>query len=165
MELLPYEGEATHQETRAYQRITGLILYAAIITRPNVTFLILRLARFNTNLSKKYYIATPRVVSYLLDIYNHQLREKIAREEISVNYVPTKEQVVNGFTKALRDVNFRRFKEQISVVNISKHLKGRKLKILEEEDLEALEDLLEGGEAKGQAENQIGRLEDVAFFS
>ena len=57
--------------------------------------------------------------------------------------------MADGFTKALRDVDFRKFKEQISVVDISKHLEGRKLKILEGEDLEALEDLLEREEAEG----------------
>jgi hypothetical protein len=56
--------------------------------------------------------------------------------------------VADRFTKALRDIDFRRFKEQISVVDITKHLEGRKLKDLEEKDLEALEDLLEGGEAE-----------------
>ena len=61
--------------------------------------------------------------------------------------------MVNRFIKALRDVDFRRFKEQISVVNISKHLEGRKLKTLKEKDLKALEDLLEGGEAEALVEN------------
>jgi hypothetical protein len=60
--------------------------------------------------------------------------------------------VADSFTKALRDVDFRRFKKQISVVDITKHLEGRKLKDLEEKDLEALEDLLERGEAEVMVE-------------
>ena len=38
-----------------FQRKTGSILFAAISTRPNVTFATSRLARFNTNPNDEYY--------------------------------------------------------------------------------------------------------------
>ena len=49
VELLPYDGRAEPQLTRTYQRKVGSILYAAVITRPDVAFAISRLVRFNTN--------------------------------------------------------------------------------------------------------------------
>jgi hypothetical protein len=41
--------------TMLYQRKIGLVLYAATITRPDITFAVLRLVRFNQNLSQEYY--------------------------------------------------------------------------------------------------------------
>jgi Reverse transcriptase (RNA-dependent DNA polymerase) len=64
-ELLPYTGEATLRETRAYLRKTGSILYAAIITRPDVAFAVSRLTRFNANPGPEHHIAADRVLLYL----------------------------------------------------------------------------------------------------
>jgi len=41
--------------TMLYQRKLGLVLYAATITRPDIAFTILRLVRFNQDLSQEYY--------------------------------------------------------------------------------------------------------------
>lgn len=43
-ELQAYRGVASYQETQHYQMIVGTILYAAIITRPDVAFVTSRLA-------------------------------------------------------------------------------------------------------------------------
>ena len=40
-----------------FQRKTGFILFAAIITRPDIIFAVSRLARFNTNSSKSHHQA------------------------------------------------------------------------------------------------------------
>ncbi|KAH7459211.1 hypothetical protein FOMA001_g20157 [Fusarium oxysporum f. sp. matthiolae] len=48
-ELLPYEELASLASIRRYQRKTGSILYAAVITRPDVAFAASRLARHNSN--------------------------------------------------------------------------------------------------------------------
>ena len=49
IKLLPYEGKVEPQLVTAYQRKTGLILYTAVITRPDIAFTALRLVRFNNN--------------------------------------------------------------------------------------------------------------------
>ena len=49
----------------SYQRKTGLLLYTAINTRPDVAFAVSRLARFNTNPSQQHYNAADRVFRYL----------------------------------------------------------------------------------------------------
>lgn len=64
-ELLPYEGRASHHEVNLYQRKIGSLLYAAVITRPDVAFAVSRLARFLTNPSPKHHEAADRVFYYL----------------------------------------------------------------------------------------------------
>ncbi|KAL3708718.1 hypothetical protein TMatcc_006702 [Talaromyces marneffei ATCC 18224] len=64
-ELLPYEGTATYKSQHHYQRKVGLIMYAAVSTRPDVAFAVSRLARFLSNLGPKHYKAADKVLCYL----------------------------------------------------------------------------------------------------
>lgn len=64
-ELLPHTDRASTATTRAYQRKVGSILYAAVITRPDVAFAASRLARFNMNPGPKHHEAADRVLAYL----------------------------------------------------------------------------------------------------
>jgi len=75
------------------------------------------------------------------------LREKVANGEITVNYISTKEQVADGLTKALSNDDFKRFRAIVSVEDITERLNTRGTQPLSEEEEEALEDLIEGGEA------------------
>ena len=52
----------------SYQRKTSLLLYIVINTRPNVAFVVSRLARFNTNSSQQHYNAADRILRYLARI-------------------------------------------------------------------------------------------------
>jgi hypothetical protein len=60
-ELLPYEGTASKQEIKRYQRKIGSLLYAAVITRPDVEFAVSRLARFNNNPGPQHHDAADQV--------------------------------------------------------------------------------------------------------
>lgn len=64
-ELLPYGGRASIPSIRRYQRKIGSILYAAVITRPDIAFAASRLARFNMNPSNEHHLAADRVLQYL----------------------------------------------------------------------------------------------------
>ena len=64
-ELLPFEGIATRQEITVYLRKVGSLLYAAVITRPDVAFAVSRLARFSTNPGPQHQEAADRVLRYL----------------------------------------------------------------------------------------------------
>ncbi|KAF6518369.1 hypothetical protein HZS61_002447 [Fusarium oxysporum f. sp. conglutinans] len=64
-ELLPYEELASLASIRRYQRKTGSILYAAVITRPDVAFAASRLARHNSNPGPEHHAAADRVLLYL----------------------------------------------------------------------------------------------------
>lgn len=64
-ELLPYEGRAPIASIRRYQRKIGSILYAAVITRPDIAFAASRLARFNMNPSDQHHEAADKVLQYL----------------------------------------------------------------------------------------------------
>ena len=75
------------------------------------------------------------------------MREKVANGEITVNYISTKEQVADGLTKALSNDDFKRFRAIVSVEDITERLNTRGTQPLSEEEEEALEDLIEGGEA------------------
>ena len=269
-ELMPFEGKTPFPQITDYQRKTGTILYAAVITRPDVAFACSRLTRFNLNPGPQHQEAANRVIEYLLDtatfalklggedgmatwsdasfadntldrrssqgyvmklfggtigwrankqdtvttstteaellalaqatkealfadrlvkeigveledkavqlwcdntqtiglvtkevailrtklrhvdIHNHWLREVVERGQIRVNYTPTKQMVADGLTKALSDVDFLRFRDQIGVVDVTEALNARNesMRILRDEDLEALEDEFPGGEAE-----------------
>nr|XP_036578045.1 polyprotein [Colletotrichum truncatum]KAF6785175.1 polyprotein [Colletotrichum truncatum] len=64
-ELLPYEGEASAWEVNQYQKKVGTLLYAVIMTRPDVAFAASRLARFNQNPGPKHQRAADRALAYL----------------------------------------------------------------------------------------------------
>jgi hypothetical protein len=64
-ELLPYSGTATPGSVNLYQRKVGSVLYAAVTTRPDTSFAISRLARFNQNPGPEHHEAVDRVLRYL----------------------------------------------------------------------------------------------------
>jgi hypothetical protein len=64
-ELLPYEGTATARDITNYLRKVGSLLYAAVITRPDIAFAVSRLARFSTNPGPLHQKAADRVLLYL----------------------------------------------------------------------------------------------------
>ena len=65
VKLEPPTGTATRAEQERFQRKTGSILFAAIITRPDVAFACSQLARFNTNPDQSHHEAADRVLKYL----------------------------------------------------------------------------------------------------
>jgi hypothetical protein len=64
-ELLPFEGLANKTDIITYLRKVGSLLYAAVITRPDVAFAVSRLARFATNPGPEHQAAADRVLLYL----------------------------------------------------------------------------------------------------
>ena len=74
VELLPYDGKAKPQSVTAFQQKTGLILYAAVITRPDIAFAASRLVRFNTNPGPEHHRAADQVLHYLHNTRNLALQ-------------------------------------------------------------------------------------------
>jgi hypothetical protein len=64
-ELLPNEDIASYERITKYQRKNGSLLYAAVITRPDVAFAVSRLSRFITNPRPKHHEGVDRVLHYL----------------------------------------------------------------------------------------------------
>jgi hypothetical protein len=64
-ELLAYNEQASLPSIRRYQRKVGSILYAAVITRPDVAFAATRLARFNANPGPQHHAAADQALLYL----------------------------------------------------------------------------------------------------
>jgi hypothetical protein len=56
------------------RRKSGSILYAAVITRPDIAFAVSRLARFNTNPGPEHHSEADRVIRYLDGTKNLALR-------------------------------------------------------------------------------------------
>ena len=73
-ELFPYEGKASLHEISTYQKKVGSLLYAAVITRPDIAFATSRLARFNVNPSPEHQKAADRTLCYLLRIHSYILQ-------------------------------------------------------------------------------------------
>jgi hypothetical protein len=266
-ELLPFEGRASPSSINKYQRKTGSILYAAVISRPDIAFCASRLSRFNMNPSEEHHDAADHLIQYLLgtknfalqlgggdsldtwsdssfadnsmdrkssqgyviklfggvvgwrankqdtvttstteaellslaqatkealfasrlikelgvtldspqlnlwcdnqqtirlvsaevatlqtklrhvDIHNHWLRQAVERKQIRVDYTPTGDMLADGLTKALAADMFKKFREQVGLVDVTDRIEARKLKEVKEEDLEFLENSLPGGES------------------
>ncbi|KAJ3554331.1 hypothetical protein NPX13_g10642 [Xylaria arbuscula] len=72
-ELLPYRGLATAKEIHAYQKKIGSIMYAAVITRPDIAFPASRLSRFNLNPSPEHHREADRTLDYLLQTQYYAL--------------------------------------------------------------------------------------------
>jgi hypothetical protein len=64
-ELLPNQKHASSAKIQNYQRKIGLLLFAAISTRPNIAFATSRLAKFLNNFSLAYHKAADRALMYL----------------------------------------------------------------------------------------------------
>jgi hypothetical protein len=64
-ELLPNQKHALLAKIQNYQRKIGLLLFAAIFIRPNIAFVISRLARFLNNPNLAYHKAANRALMYL----------------------------------------------------------------------------------------------------
>jgi hypothetical protein len=63
--LLPFDGLATNNSIRRYQVKIGSLMYAAIITRPDIAYAVAQLARFMVNPGLKHHRAADRVLNYL----------------------------------------------------------------------------------------------------
>jgi hypothetical protein len=64
-ELFPYDSHATLRSINQYQKKIGSILYAAVITRPDIAFAVSRLARFSTNPGAEHHAEADRAIRYL----------------------------------------------------------------------------------------------------
>jgi transposase InsO family protein len=64
-ELLPSRENVDRASVLRYQRKMGSLLYAAVTTRPDISFAVSRLARFNQNPSEEHQQAADRVIQYL----------------------------------------------------------------------------------------------------
>ena len=64
-ELLLYEGTIIKEETRRYLYKVGSLLYAIVIIRLDITFVVLCLTRFTINPSPEHQYTADRVLNYL----------------------------------------------------------------------------------------------------
>ncbi len=64
-ELLPYNDVASSSQINLYQRKVGSLMYAAVVTRPDIAFAVSRLARFLTNPGPLHQAAADRTLLYL----------------------------------------------------------------------------------------------------
>jgi hypothetical protein len=64
-EFWPYEGVAENESLFMYQKKIGSLLYAAVITRPDIAFAVSRLARFTTNPGPEHHEGADRIPLYL----------------------------------------------------------------------------------------------------
>src|SRR5947207_145675 len=60
-----YSENMSPQQTHLYQKKVGSILYAAIITRPDVAKTVFKLSEFLQNPSSRHHAAADQAISYL----------------------------------------------------------------------------------------------------
>jgi hypothetical protein len=63
--LIPNKNKAKADEIHYYQMLIGSLLFLALACRPNITFAVIRLAKFASNPSNNYLQAIKRVFGYL----------------------------------------------------------------------------------------------------
>ena len=69
------------QETQEYQKLIGCLEYAALATRPDITFAVHRLAQFASNPDATHSSAAKRVLRYLKGSVNFGLIFKGSRND------------------------------------------------------------------------------------
>jgi hypothetical protein len=72
-----------------------------------------------------------------VDIHNHWVRQEVQKGDIHVHYMPTKDMIANGLTKALSKQEHQKFLKQIGVENIDSFLTPDQ-KNIENPDIEEL---------------------------
>ena len=65
LKLSKRDDIATPQETQEYQKLIGCLEYAALATRPDITFAVHKLAQFASNPDVTHFTAAKRVLRYL----------------------------------------------------------------------------------------------------
>jgi Reverse transcriptase (RNA-dependent DNA polymerase)/gag-polypeptide of LTR copia-type/Integrase core domain/GAG-pre-integrase domain len=70
--FLKSEGQAAPEEVRAYQVIIGGLTFAAICTRPDISFAVNSLSRFASNPDPSHVLAAKRVLRYLRGTVNYK---------------------------------------------------------------------------------------------
>jgi hypothetical protein len=63
--LGPFDGEATAQERRDYQRVVGSLMYIMVGTRPDIAYAVGALSRYLSNPGPEHWTAAKRVLRYL----------------------------------------------------------------------------------------------------
>lgn len=71
--LLRTDVEATLSEGEIYQRMTGLLMFSMIETRPNIAFSTLVMSRFSKNLLNQHIKAEKSIFQYLKDIRDQSI--------------------------------------------------------------------------------------------
>ena len=51
----------------------------------------------------------------IIEIYFHFVRERVANKQLEIRFIPSKNQLVDGFTKALPVRNFEEFKRNLNL--------------------------------------------------
>ncbi|EED13613.1 conserved hypothetical protein [Talaromyces stipitatus ATCC 10500] len=72
-----------------------------------------------------------------VDIHNHWVRQEVQKGDIQVHYMPTKDMIANGLTKALSKQEHQKFLNQIGVEDIDSYLTPQQ-KNMENPDIEEL---------------------------
>ncbi|KAE8548982.1 hypothetical protein EYB25_009365 [Talaromyces marneffei] len=72
-----------------------------------------------------------------VDIHNHWVRQEVQKGDVQVHYMPTKDMIANGLTKALSKQEHQIFLNQIGVENIDSRLAPQQ-KDIENPDIEEL---------------------------
>ena len=65
VKLVPNKEQASKQDIKLFQAIIGCLLYIVLGTRPNITYSVIKLARYALNPSKDHFIASKRILRYL----------------------------------------------------------------------------------------------------
>jgi hypothetical protein len=76
----PHEGQATENERREYQCKTGSILYAAIVSRPDIAFAASLLCQYNANPSREHLREADRVLGYLAHTRNYAIEYSLSED-------------------------------------------------------------------------------------
>ena len=70
-----------------------------------------------------------------INIHNHWLQQEVRDEWITVKYIPTKKMIADRLTKALPRSEFRKFLQQVNLVDIASQILKREAEESKQKDL------------------------------
>lgn len=70
-----------------------------------------------------------------VDIHNHWLRQEVSRQHIAIDYVPSRENMADGFTKPLQQDAFKEFVRMLGLTDLGDRLKEQERKEVKGKDV------------------------------
>jgi len=87
LKLVPNKLSTSRDNIKLYQSIISCLLYITLGTRPDIAYLVIKLARFASNPAPEHVTAAKRVLQYLKATIDYKINYTATSNTTSNNYI------------------------------------------------------------------------------